>query len=71
MADLNPSKRVKLLRQELYTKKMRDRRRIDDALRVIQRETISLETQLNNARVHNQNLVHQANQGKEDAEVPF
>ncbi len=69
MADLKPSRKIKELRERLYN--IKDKRQIDDALRVIQRETISLETQLNNARVHNQNLVHQANQGKEDAEVPF
>ncbi len=69
MADHSLSRKIKALRAQLYN--IKDRRKIDDALRTIQRETISLELQLNNTKVHNQRLVHQANQGKEDVEVPF
>jgi hypothetical protein len=66
---LEPHKKVKWLRQELWN--IEDKRLINDKLREIQHECTALEIQVNNLGVENQRLVHQANKGKEDIEVPF
>ena len=66
---LEPSRRVKELRTIIYT--VKDMRVVNDKLREIQSQCLALEIQLTNVMVENQRLVHEANRGKEDIEVPF
>ncbi len=66
---LEPSRSVKELRGRLFT--IKDMRLINDALRDIQRECITLEIQLNNVMLENNRLVWEANRDKDDKEVPF
>ena len=71
MGTLRPSKRIKELRSQLY--QIKDKRKIDNRLREIQREVITLEVQHNNLTIKNRELVHESNEalGLPDPIVPF
>ena len=69
---LEPSRKVKTLRLRIWGRKYRDDMRlINDALREIQQECLSLEIQRDVLEMENRRLVHEANIGKVDVEVPF
>lgn len=69
---LEPSRKVKTLRREIYTKRfLNDVRLVGDALKEIQRECLSLEIQHAALEADNRRLVHEANKGKEDVEIAF
>ncbi len=69
---LEPSRKVKTLRRRIFMPKYRDDMRlVNDALRVIQQECLSLEIQHAALESDNHRLVWEANKGKEDVEVPF
>ena len=66
---LEPSRRVKELPSIIFT--TRDMRKVNDMLREIQSQCLALEINYNNAMVENAHLVHEANKGKVDVEIPF
>ena len=69
---LEPSRKVKTLRTRIFMEKYRnDMRLVNDALRQIQIECVSLEILVSNVMSENNRLIHEANKGKEDIEVPF
>ena len=66
---LEPHKKVKWLRQELWN--IKDKRVINDKLKEIQHECTALEIQVNNLGAENIRLTWEANRDKDDVEVPF
>ena len=69
---LEPSRKVKTLRLRIWEPKYGvDIRLVNDALREIQQECLSLEIQRDALVMDNNRLVHEANIGLPDVEVPF
>ena len=69
---LEPSRKVKTLRLRIWGNKYRnDMRLVNDALREIQQECITIEIQRDVLEMENRRLVHEANIGLPDEEVAF
>ena len=66
---LEPHKKVKHLRQELWN--IKDKRVINDKLKEIQHECVALEIQVNNLGAENIRLTWEINRDEDDKEVAF
>ena len=69
MTNLEPHKKIRNLIQRLYS--IRDKRLIKDELKVILREVIALEVQVNELGRENVWMAHELSLLVPDVEVPF
>jgi len=69
MTNLEPYKKIRSLRARLYS--IKDKRLINDELKIILSEVIALQVQVEELGQENVRLVHEISQIKPDPEIVF